>query len=784
MKIVKKVRATLVLCSVLLSTVVTPVVAKSPNKDVDRKCSQSQSSCHRKKKCDAPAFTKRGLDIYKEFVAREIIVSPGFEVPGQVAPGWGTVAIDGCKKTFENYQGYRDIDFYGGGANPKPMAADTIVRIASESKFITAVAFLTLADKGYAAQMDNVSDYIPEFADTVVIEPCSPYTFKKLGNDPYATVNGSPVVTVTHENHGMVTGDFVILTESPNPFSNGIIEAFLISTFQVNVLDPDHYQIVALFGTPASATGDAGGYNINAAPVAVSGSFALPNSLSTTNLSNVVTVVDAAHNFNVGDVIGIQLLQIPAAFPGGVSGIPYNEIVNVHTITASVPGVSYSFQVTTPANATLAGQGGAFLRVFPLCFGAQQEVWPLPLSSASAPFQIPTVYYWKPQQLVSPLKVHHLLTHTSGHMYGVNGLPVAGNLGFDPNVVGVYAGVANRVGPATIAFPNGSPLPEAVPNPALPLSQNPSATALQTWAATYASVPLLYQPGSQWSYGPQLGIVGAVIEQADPLGRGLEQFMKEELFDPIGMPDTGFFVQGGPGNPQWDNKVNRFMVLYDNSFAAFGVPFIPVDAVFPPLNPLEPHNALAALAGFLQDYNYAGPRALPLGDGGMFSTLRDYAKFLEVIINNGKTEKGKVILSPAMIATLSRNQINDLDVTADNRVFLNKAGQEIKYSKWGLGVGLQQGINIETLGVSRKQLTWGGVFVDEYSADLSNQVVMHLGTNILTLQATELPWRAAFLGESLLYNALNKVNTFDEELYTPGTASPSNYNLYHPTAQS
>ncbi len=695
----------------------------------------SHSKPHIKSKCAPPAFTKRGLHIYKDFVGNEIIGT-------QVAPGWGTVAIaDG--KTFENYQGYRDIDYYNGGANPIPMTSDTILRVASQAKFLTAVGFLTLADKGYAAMEDNVSDYIPEFADTKVIEPCTPYAFEKLGDNPLATTAGSPDVVVTDLDHGMATGDFVIIAQDL-PFQvNGIPEVFLESVFPITVIDPDHYRITNLLSAPAAVTGNAGKDLLNVAPLAAPGSYTLAaNALATVFGSSTITVTDPGHSFIVGDVVALQL---SAAF----NGIPAAELNNVHTITATTVN-TYDITVTSVANNTSTG-GGTLIRVFPLCFGAKQTSY------------LNATYYYKEIPLVAPLKVHHLLTHTSGHSYG-SALGGFGAIGFDPNVVGVYRGVASRVGPGN------TPIPEASPNPALPLS----SSSLQTWAATYAKIPLLYQPGAEWSYGPQLGILGAVIENADPQGRGLEQFMKEELYDKIGMHDTGFFVQGGPGNPEWDDKVPRFAVLYDNSAAPF-IPFIPVDSVIP-----AAHAPLAASFGYVQTVNYTGPRMLTLGDGGMYSTQRDYVKFLKVILNNGKTKHGEVILSPAMIAALSRNQINDKDVAPILRLFNN--GQEVKSMKWGLGVGLTQGTNGYNVGASTKQLSWTGAFRTQYTADLSNQAIFQAGSNMIDLSTASVVWRVMNLSQSVLMNSLDKVNTFDEQLYTPGTASPYNFNDYVPPA--
>lgn len=693
-----------------------------------------KSQC--KRDCHCPAFTERGLGIYKNYVKTQII-------DPKAAPGWGTVAIaDG--KIFENYQGFQDIDYYNNGANPLPVSSKTIFRLASQSKFLTAVGFLTLADKGYVAMGDNVSKYIPEFANTKVIEPCCPYSFRKLGDNPLATTAGSANVVITDLDHGMVTGDFVVITQDL-PFQvSGIAEPLLESVFPITVIDPDHYQITNLLSVPANATANAGRDYLNVAPLAAPGSYKLgANPLSTINGSSVITVNDPGHSFIVGDVIALQLAT-------GFNAITAADFNSVHTIT-STTATSYSFSATGVANNSSSG-GGALIRVFPLCFGAKQIKY------------LNATYYYKEIPLVTPLKIHHLLSHTSGHSYTtIGGL---GATGFDPNVVGVYRGVALTVGPGNTA------IPEAIPNPALPLS----STNLQTWAQTYAKIPLMFQPGTDWSYGPQLSVVGALIEKADPLARGLEQFMQEELFDKVGMPDSGFFIQGGPGNPVWDAKVPRFAVLYDNSFAP-AIPFIPADSVVP-----AAHTSIANAIGYGQYAFYQGPRALPLGDGGIFSTMKDYVKFLKVLLNKGKTESGETLLSPAMIAAIARNQVNNKDTSSVSRPFYIADYQELKQPKWGLGISLTQGYNAETIGASKKQLHWSGALMTTYILDFSNQAIFQTGTNMFDLSTNNNVQRARVFSLSILMNALDKVSTFDEELYTPGTAAPYNFNDYVPPA--
>lgn len=119
-----------------------------------------------------------------------------------------------------------------------------------------------------------------------------------------------------------------------------------------------------------------------------------------------------------------------------------------------------------------------------------------------------------------------------------------------------------------------------------------------------ASVPLLYKPGEQWSYGLSADIMGGIIEKAS--GMKYSDFLKKYIFTPLGMNDTDFYV------PQ--EKLHRFTALYgwsDN--------------------------------GLVQNYDrhlgltdYLKPPAFESGGAGLVSTINDYAKFACLLANKGE----------------------------------------------------------------------------------------------------------------------------------------------------
>lgn len=80
---------------------------------------------------------------------------------------------------------------------------------------------------------------------------------------------------------------------------------------------------------------------------------------------------------------------------------------------------------------------------------------------------------------------------------------------------------------------------------------------------TLAAMPLTFQPGRDWRYGPSVDIQGYVVEKLS--GRGLDAFLQQRLFDPLGMADTGFWVDPAKGE-----RVSRIHKYEDGKIVAAG----------------------------------------------------------------------------------------------------------------------------------------------------------------------------------------------------------------------
>ena len=155
-----------------------------------------------------------------------------------------------------------------------------------------------------------------------------------------------------------------------------------------------------------------------------------------------------------------------------------------------------------------------------------------------------------------------------------------------------------------------------------------SSAGLQQMIDRTATIPLMYQPGTQWSYSSAVDIQGYIIEKLSgmPLGR----FMQERVFTPLKMTDTAFYT--GP------ERASRLAALYVGD---------------PKTGKISEAKSLFGL-GPMPDYTKAP--TMESGGGGLVSTTSDYARFCQMILNKGELD-GVRILSPASVELMDTNVI-------------------------------------------------------------------------------------------------------------------------------
>lgn len=157
------------------------------------------------------------------------------------------------------------------------------------------------------------------------------------------------------------------------------------------------------------------------------------------------------------------------------------------------------------------------------------------------------------------------------------------------------------------------------------LASDPSKFTLQNVVRTAVKVPMLFEPGEHWQYGLGHDIVAALIEVVS--GRTIGEFLQEEIFDPLGMKDTGYRFRG--------DIAKRMATVYEISpEGRKPATTIPFDAYHAP------------------DSKYEG------GGAGLYSTVRDYLTFSQMLANGG-VHNGEKIIGRKTIDLMRTNYLNE-----------------------------------------------------------------------------------------------------------------------------
>lgn len=186
-------------------------------------------------------------------------------------------------------------------------------------------------------------------------------------------------------------------------------------------------------------------------------------------------------------------------------------------------------------------------------------------------------------------------------------------------------------------------------------------------------VPLEFQPGTRWAYSAQAGFDALlrIVEIAS--GQSADRFLKQRVFDPLGMKDTYFYP--AEGNP-------RFVTLYRKTPAA-----------------LEKQNNPNFMNG-----------AYVSGGGGLFSTAEDYMQFAQMLLNGGQLN-GKRLLAPRTVEVMRTAFIPD---TLPGRA----AGE-------GYGLSVRVVTNPAARGtfLSQGSYGWSGAFGTHFWIDTKEKIV-------------------------------------------------------------
>ncbi len=149
----------------------------------------------------------------------------------------------------------------------------------------------------------------------------------------------------------------------------------------------------------------------------------------------------------------------------------------------------------------------------------------------------------------------------------------------------------------------GPPNPSAAPGP-------------DEWIGRLGTLPLMYQPGERWMYNTGSDVLGVLIARA--AGQPLDTFLRERIFEPLGMKDTGFSVPA----PQLGGLATSYAV--------------------------NPNTGALALYDAPEGGQWSRPPAFPSGAGGLVSTVDDYLAFGHMLLHKGKYGSARILSRPAV----------------------------------------------------------------------------------------------------------------------------------------
>ena len=281
------------------------------------------------------------------------------------------------------------------------------------------------------------------------------------------------------------------------------------------------------------------------------------------------------------------------------------------------------------------------------------------------------------------ITIRHLLTHTSGITYGV----FSGG-----NIQAMYEKLgANNFG-----------------------LSHPKMNTIEM-ANQLAKVPLIFEPGEQYSYGLNMEILGAIVEVVSktPLG----EYFSKNIFEPLGMKSTNFYLP----KSQHDRLVPVY--TYDDK----GKVIMALDTEF----------------GKILEYPKAPDNKHYAGGGGASGSTMDYAVFIQSLLNGG-IYNGKRILSRKTIEVM----------TSDQMIVLNQKGKGMSQTPgitFGLGFGLKTAEGSAASHKSPGTYEWGGYFNTKFFIDPQEELIFVGMTQIVPFQRPDF-WDKMY---AIIYGSIN-----------------------------
>ncbi|HMP01565.1 MAG TPA: serine hydrolase domain-containing protein [Gemmatales bacterium] len=253
------------------------------------------------------------------------------------------------------------------------------------------------------------------------------------------------------------------------------------------------------------------------------------------------------------------------------------------------------------------------------------------------------------------ITIHDLLTHTSGITYRIMSKPHVGKLYEE---AGVCDGLVE------------------------------SRESLADNVRKIARLPLVCQPGSAWEYGLNTDVLGQVVEVVS--GKSLEEFMRQRIFNPLGMNDTCFNLP----KDKHARLASLYTILPDKSLSKVGETVVTTGPfVYSGTVPTRVDNQYFS------------------GGAGLVSTAGDYFRFGQMMLNGGELN-GMRVLKAETVAAMTRNQLGSLRIMP--------GASQMGY---GFGVLSAEGKQSQSDPSGVGTFGWGGAYGTIFWVDPENEVV-------------------------------------------------------------
>lgn len=181
----------------------------------------------------------------------------------------------------------------------------------------------------------------------------------------------------------------------------------------------------------------------------------------------------------------------------------------------------------------------------------------------------------------------------------------------------------------------GPPSPDTLPAP-------------DEWLRRLGTLPLMAQPGERWLYHTGADLLGVLIARA--AGQPLEAFLRERIFAPLGMVDTGFSVPA--------DKIARLATCYS----------------------LDPASGALRIFDPAEGGQWSRPPAFPAAGGGLVSTIDDYLAFGQMLLDGGRRGNERLLSRPA-VELMTTNHLTPAQQAGASDILGENRG-------WGFGLAV------------------------------------------------------------------------------------------------